>query len=367
MNVPAPTLAIGPHAVGPGHPTYFIADIAANHDGDAERARRLIALAAKAGAQAAKFQHFTAETIVSDHGFRSLGRQQSHQAGWGKSVFEVYRDASLDAGWTPMLKRTCDEHGITFMTSPYSFALVDLVDPYVPAYKVGSGDITWHAIIRHMAAKGKPVLIATGAASADEVVGAIDAALALNPAIALMQCNTNYTGSVDNFRHVHLRVLETYRLMYPGMVLGFSDHTPGHSAVLGAVALGARVVEKHFTDDRGRTGPDHGFSLDPAGWREMVERTRELESALGSGIKFVADNERETVVLQRRAIRAARDLPAGTVLVAADVEALRPCPVDGLPPSALDLVVGRRLRGALGRGAHLTRGMLDDAGAPAPR
>jgi N-acetylneuraminate synthase len=130
--------------------------------------------------------------------------------------------------------------------------------------------------------------------------------------------------------------------MWPDVVLGLSDHTPGHATVLGAVALGARVVEKHFTDDRNRVGPDHGFSMDPKGWREMVDRTRELEYALGSGDKRVAENEMETVVLQRRCLRAARPIAAGEVIAREDVEVLRPAPAGSIPAYELDKVVGTR-------------------------
>jgi sialic acid synthase SpsE len=158
-----------------------------------------------------------------------------------------------------------------------------------------------------------------------------------------MQCNTNYTGSVENLNHVNLNVLLTYRQLYPGVTLGLSDHTPGHTSVLGAVALGARVIEKHFTDDTARPGPDHAFSLDSHAWREMVDRTRDLERALGSPVKRVEANERETVILQRRSVCAARTLAAGTQLVRADLTLLRPCPVDGVPPGALDQVVGATL------------------------
>src|SRR3954470_4482657 len=162
-------LRLAGRTIGLEHPTYFVADVAANHDGDLERAVALIHLAAEAGADAAKFQHFAAETIVSDVGFRSLGGQQSHQAKWKKSVFEVYKAASVDPGWTPTLKKACDEAGILFFTSPYSIELVDAVDAYVPAYKIGSGDITWIEIIEHIARKGKPYLIAAGASTMDDV------------------------------------------------------------------------------------------------------------------------------------------------------------------------------------------------------
>jgi sialic acid synthase SpsE len=346
-------IVIAGRKIGLNHPTYFVADIAANHDGELQRAKDLIYLCAEAGADAAKFQHFAAKTIVSDYGFRSLGSQQSHQAKWRKSVFEVYQDASLDPDWTPVLKEVCDKAGITFFTSPYSFELVDSVDPYVSAYKIGSGDITWHAIIEHMASKGKPLLLATGASSFDEVCAAMDVALARTRDIVLMQCNTNYTASVENFNYINLNVLGAYRQKYPEVVLGLSDHTPGHATVLGAVALGARVVEKHFTDDTTREGPDHAFSMDLHTWRNMVDRTRELEAALGTANKKIEDNEKETVILQRRSIRVCSDLKAGTELSHDLLEILRPCPVDALPPYRLGEVIGRKVKRDMKAGEHL--------------
>jgi len=346
-------VTIAGRVVGDESPTYFVADIGANHDGDLGRAKELIHMAAVAGAHAAKFQHFTADTIVSDRGFRALGAQLSHQSRWRKSVFEVYADATIDPGWTPVLKRTCEEAGITFFTAPYSLELVDAVDPYVSAFKVGSGDITWLEIIRHMAGKGKPVLLATGASSLDEVCAAVETVLGETTQLVLMQCNTNYTGARENLNHVNLNVLRTYRQLYPSVALGLSDHTPGHTAVLGAVALGARVIEKHFTDDTTRPGPDHVFSLDPQSWREMVDRTRELEGALGSPVKRVEANEQETVIVQRRSVCAARALAAGTVLARPDLALLRPCPADGVPPSWLDQVVGAKLARPLEPGEHV--------------
>lgn len=313
----------------------------------------LIHLCAKAGADAAKFQHFTADTIVSDVGFKQLGGQQSHQAQWKKSVYEVYQDASLNVDWTPILKRECEKAGITFMTSPYSFALVDQLDCHLPAYKIGSGDVTWTELVEHIAKKGKPVLVASGASTADEVYRAVSAIVAHNPKVCLMQCNTNYTASLENFRYIQLNVLKTYESMFPGMVLGLSDHTPGHATVLGAVTLGARVIEKHFTDDTSRTGPDHKFSMDPASWKEMVDRTRELELALGDGIKKVEENEMSTVVLQRRSLRLKADLPEGTVLKNEHLTSLRPCPADGLPPFELKKALGKKLSHGMKQGEHL--------------
>ena len=353
MKSPEPVLEIQGKKIGGHYPTYFIADIAANHDGDLERARHLIHLAAEAGADAAKFQHFKAETIVSDHGFSNLGSQWSHQAKWGKSVFEVYKDASVSLGWTEPLKETCDKAGIAFFTSPYAVDLVDHIDPYVPAYKIGSGDITWIEMIEYIASKQKPYVMATGASSLDDVHRAVSAGLAINPMLCLMQCNTNYTASLDNFKHIQLNVLKTYRAMYPDLVLGLSDHTPGHATVLGAVALEARMIEKHFTDDVMRTGPDHAFSLNPKNWREMVDRTRELEYALGTGVKQVEENERETVVLQRRAVCAGNNLAAETALTREHLTVLRPCPADGIPPYRLNKLIGKRLRRDVAAGEYL--------------
>lgn len=352
-------LTISGQHISSTHPTYFIADIAANHDGDLERAKALIWMAKEAGADAAKFQHFKADTIVSDHGFRSMGSQQSHQSAWNKSVYEVYQDASVNLGWTPILKATCDEAGIAFFTSPYALELVDAVDPFVPAYKIGSGDITWLEIVRHIAAKGKPYFLATGASSMDEVDLAVQTALQVNPQLGLLQCNTNYTGSLENFRYIQLNVLKAYRVMYPELILGLSDHTPGHACVLGAVALGARIIEKHFTDNCTRLGPDHKFSLDPTTWREMVDRTRELEYALGNGIKRVEENERETVVLQRRSLRAVSELPAGHRLRREDLVPLRPCPSNAISPAELHHVIGKTLRRTISKGRHLTRSDLE--------
>jgi len=348
-----PEFTIAGRPVGCAHPTYFIADISANHDGSLDRAKLLIRLAAESGADAAKFQNFQAARIVSDYGFRSLKGQMSHQAKWKKSVFEVYQDASIPWDWTPALKEECDRAGIHYFSTPYDFGAVDMLDSFVPAYKIGSGDITWPEMLRKVASKGKPVILAAGASSPDDVSRAMAVLADSGVPLGLMQCNTNYTGSLENFRHIHLRVLEAFRLQYPQAVLGLSDHTPGHATVLGAVALGARLVEKHFTDDTRREGPDHPFSMTPATWRDMVDRTRELELALGSPLKRVEGNEQDTVVVQRRSLRYARDLAPGTVLTRELLEALRPAPRDGIFPYEIDRVLGLRVRTAVAAGQHL--------------
>lgn len=353
-------IRIGKNLIGENHPTYFIADIAANHDGDLDRARLLIRLAKEAGADAAKFQNFQAEKIVSDYGFSHMNAQVSHQANWKKSVVQVYREASVPFNWTAALKAACDEVGIDYFSSPYDFEAIDMLDEYVPAYKIGSGDIDWLESIEYMARKGKPVLLATGASDIGEVQRAVHAALRVNPQLVLMQCNTNYTASLENFDHIHLRVLETYRSMFPNVVLGLSDHTPGHATVLGAVALGARVIEKHFTDDNHREGPDHKFAMNPQTWAEMVENTRRLEQALGSADKVIAGNEQQTAIVQRRCLRAARDIRAGEPFTREMIEVLRPATPGAIKPSEVEAVLGTRAIEDIPAGKELRWTMLRD-------
>ncbi|MBT5188076.1 MAG: N-acetylneuraminate synthase, partial [Kordiimonadaceae bacterium] len=330
--------------IGREHPVYFIADIAANHDGDLQRAKDLIYRAAEAGANAAKFQNFRAETIVSDLGFRALGDKFSHQAKWEKSVFDVYKAASLPLEWTPVLNETCIDAGIHYFTAPYEIEMVAGLSEYVCAWKIGSGDITWIEHIKNIARLGKPVMLATGAAGWDDVQRAVTAVFSETNNLVLMQCNTNYTGSRENFRYIGLNVLKEYAREFPEAILGLSDHTPGHTTVLGAVTLGARVIEKHFTDNVEREGPDHAFSMDPISWRHMVLATEDLDAALGDTKKRVMENERETVILQRRAVRAGRKISAGEEVSKDMLVCLRPCPTDGIPPFQDELIIGRRVK-----------------------
>jgi len=324
-------------------PCYFIADIAANHDGSLNRAKQLIRLAALSGANAAKFQNFKANTIVSRQGFGELGEKIAHQSSWEKDVFDVYEEAELPWEWTEELISCCDENGIDYFTAPYD---LDFVDQYADRFqiiKVGSGDITWAEALEKYAKSKKYVFLATGASTIEDVSRAVNILETGATPLVIMQCNTNYSGSLDNFNHLNLRTLNQYSELFPNAILGLSDHTPGHVAVLGAVSLGARVIEKHFTDDNKRTGPDHYFSLDPDSWKRMVADVRILESALGDGQKKIEENEKDSIVVQRRALRFRRNLQKGTALDREDLIALRPCPKNGVPPYKIDELIGRRL------------------------
>jgi sialic acid synthase SpsE len=339
MNV----ILLGNKQVSQRSRPYFIADVAANHDGSLDRALALIELAKEAGADAAKFQNFQASKIVSRKGFDSIRGQLSHQKNWKKSVYEVYEDASISMDWTPILKEKCDEVGIEYFTSPYDAQSVELVDQYVSLYKIGSGDITWLDMIEYIAKKGKPVLIAVGASTLQDVRRAVSTLENITSDFVLMQCNTNYTGSSENFKYINLNVLRTFKDLYPQIILGLSDHTHGHTTILGAQALGATVFEKHFTDSNDREGPDHKFAMNPTSWRLMVDASHELFDAMGNGEKIVEKNEKQTTMVQRRAIRFTRDLPEGHSVTEEDLFPLRPYDPEGFHPYEKDLLIGRIL------------------------
>ena len=339
--------------IGINHPTYFIADIAANHDGDLDRAVELIRLAKLAGADAAKFQNFRAPQIVSDYGFSHMNSQVSHQASWEKSVVEVYDNASIPFEWTPPLKDACDEFKIHYFSSPYDYEALDMLDPYVPAYKAGSGLISWPDGIVNMAKKGKPILIATGASSIGEVARAMEMTMEVTDQIVLLQCNTNYTADEGNYDHLNINVLKTYAAMYPNVILGLSDHTQSPAPVVAAVALGARVIERHFTDSNDREGPDHKFALNPDTWADMVDQVRIVERSLGSSRKFITDNEKDTYIVQRRCLRAAREIKAGEIFTRDLIEVLRPATPGALMVWDLDDVIGKKARTDLPFGKDL--------------
>lgn len=351
-------IQIGKRKIGLNYPTYFIADIAANHDGDLERAKLLIRLAKEAGADAAKFQNFRAPGIVSEYGFSQMDGQVSHQASWKKSVFQVYQEASIPFEWTLTLLEECNEVGIDYFSSPYDFEAIDWLDPYVQMYKAGSGEIDWIEALERMARKGKPFFVATGAATIGEVQRAVHAILKINSQLVLMQCNTNYTASPDNYDHLHINVLKTYATMFPDVILGLSDHTHAVAPVLGAITLGARVIERHFTDSNDREGPDHKFAMNPENWANMVEETRLLERALGSSDKFIVENEVQTVVVQRRCLRAARNIEAGEIFTREMIDVLRPATPGAIKPSEIKAVLGMRALKDLPAGKELMWGDL---------
>ncbi len=370
---------INSRKIGANEPAYFIADIASNHNGDLEHAKELIHACAESRVDAVKMQNFNAETIVSDYGFKNLSGVKTHQSKWKNSVFDSYKAASIPFEWTLELKELADNLGLDYFTSPYSIEITKAVAPYISAFKLGSGDITWHKEIKEMTAYDKPLLIATGASTLDEVKKAMNVALDADTQVILMQCNTNYTATKkedvaltkERFSNINLKVLETYAELWPGVPLGLSDHTHGDLTVLGAVGLyNCSAVEKHFTLDNSKTGQDHAFSMMPNEWLSMVQNTEKLKAEIntndsfelraekirkyaadaqfldliiGNGEKVLAENEKNTIIVQRRAIRANRNLLKGERINEEDLIVLRPCPLDALPPYRIDELIGKKV------------------------
>ncbi len=333
---------IGKRVVSINNPTYFIAEIGSNFDGDLNRALDLIKLAKDSGADAVKFQHYTAASLVSDEGFKSLGGKSAHQKEWKKSVFETYEKASLNKEWTSLLHKECLLKDIEFLTSPYSLDLIDYVSPFLNAFKIGSGDINWHAALEKAGEFKKPILIGTGASNLQEVKDAVHATRLDENLVCIMQCNTSYTLDESNFDYANLNVIDTYKKTFPNSIIGLSCHLKDHLSVLIAVSKGARIIEKHFTDDNERIGPDHKFALNPIEFKSMVENTRKVERLLGDGVKKKEDNEIETSILQRRALCTRRNLKIGDIIQASDLEPLRPAPKDSFNAQEISKIASKK-------------------------
>ena len=335
-------IQIGSVSIGEKYPVCFIADIGANFDGSLDRALMLIELAASAGANIVKFQSYDPKKIVSDYGFKILGKM-SHQKDWNKTVVETWEDAKLPNEWIPQLASACVAKGVEFMSTPYSFEAVDALEPYVNAYKIGSGDIDYHDFLEYVARKKKPIILSTGASTLPEVRAAIKTILKINPYIplVLMQCNTNYTGDVDNYKYLHLKVLDIYKTQWY-CVLGVSDHTIDIDVITASVALGARVIERHFTDDYLRDGPDHRFACDTDDWGQMIEAAQRANAMLGNGMKRVEDNELETRYVQRRCLRVKDMVLEGGGIAEDNIEVLRPATWDSLPPAYFKYAVDKK-------------------------
>ncbi len=332
-------IRIGTRMVGRDHPVFFIADIGANFDGSFEKAKQLAFAAKEAGADVVKVQSFLAKKIVSGPSFAAMKLKGVHGS-WGKPIDEVFTEAEFPRAWHKKLSDYCRSIGIIFSSSPYDFEAVDLLDTLgVPFFKIGSGEITWHEMLRYIAEKGKPMILATGdstLAEVDEAVRVIERSG--NNQLILLQCITNYPSRIES---ANIKVLLTYAIAFDIMT-GYSDHTPGDVVVLGSVALGGKVIEKHFTLNKKDQGPDHPHSMEPHEFRQMVARVRLLEKALGEGRKEVVEEEAETVIVQRRSLHVARDMKKGESLHSKDIIALRPAV--GIAPNEKPLVIGRRLQ-----------------------
>jgi N,N'-diacetyllegionaminate synthase len=336
------TFVLGGRTIGAGQPCLVIAEAGVNHDGDPGLAHRLIDVAAEAGADAVKFQTFRPEGLVAA-GASAAPYQRRQGATVQRQMLEAL--TLPESAWAALADHAA-ERGLLFLSTAFDAASLELLLALgVPALKVPSGELDNLGFIADLAGRGLPLVVSTGLGTLDEVAAAVAAAAAA-PGLALLHCVTSYPApaAASNLRAM-VAMRERFRVP-----VGWSDHTEGPVTAVAAVALGAAIVEKHFTTDRGRRGPDHAASADPAQLAAYVAALRTAEASLGDGVKRPAAAELENRRFARRSYHAARDLSPGQVLREDDVELLRPA--TGLPPSAA--VVGRVVARPVAAGRALT-------------
>ncbi len=331
------SLSIAGRMIGPDHPPYIIAEIGANHNGDMALCRRLIDAARECGVDAVKFQSWSKSSLISNAEYARNTRYVKDQR--VPSLEEAVEQYQLTAEQHRVIARYCAEQGVVFFSSCFSQAEIDLLESLdVPAYKVASMDVNHLPLLRAVAATGKPVILSTGMATLGEVERALATLREANSGpVALLHCVSIYpTPPAD----VHLRTMATWRDAFD-VPVGFSDHTLGAAVPLAAVALGACIIEKHFTTDKALEGWDHGISADPAEMRAVVEGSREVFAALGKAARTLSADEMKKRAAFRRRMVARRPMRKGERLTAGDVEFKRPG--TGIQPDELAYVVGRPL------------------------
>lgn len=345
-------IKIGKRRIGAGHPVYIIAEIGSNFDGSLTRAKKLAKMAKKAGADAFKIQNFKAPKIVSAEGFKNL--RVAFQAKWDKPVVEVYKAAEFPRAWLTSISDYCKSISIDFFSAPYDTEAVDLLERInVPAHKLGAGEVDNLEFIDYVAKTNKPVILSVGAATMEEIAQAVATMRKVgNNKLILLQCVTNYPSPVAD---ANLRAMVEIGKKF-NIPVGYSDHTigveggaddplGGITVPLGAVALGACVIEKHVTDDRKRKGPDHPFALTMGELKQMIQGIRAMEVALGDGRKRVMPSEKQTVIIQRRGMYATRDIQKGEKFTRDMIVYLRPAV--GLRPPMIKKVIGSKAKRAI--------------------
>jgi pseudaminic acid synthase len=348
---PAPSFAIDGRPVGPGHPPLIIAELSGNHNGDIDRARRLIDAAADAGADAVKLQTYTPDTITLDHDGPGFRLESGLWA--GRTLHELYAEAHTPYAWHRPLFEHARARGILILSSVFDETAVELLEGLdAPAYKIASFEAVDLPLIARTAATGKPLIVSTGMASAEEIAAALDTAREHGSGeVALLHCVSAYPA---RFSDAKLATIPRLAADF-GCVAGLSDHTPGTVAAVAAVALGAAVIEKHVTLARADGGPDAAFSLEPDELARLVADCRDAFDALGEAA-YARGVEESANRTYRRSLYVVADTPAGAALTAANVRSIRPG--HGLSPAHLAEVLGRRAVRDLKRGEPLAWDML---------
>ncbi len=314
---------------------YVIAEVGSNHDGDKSRAFEMIRLAAGAGANAVKFQLFKAERIAANIDFPET-RLDGPFAKFGKNVYDLYKDMELPDSWLDELKSCCQEHGVDFLMTPFDEKSADQIAAIgVPALKIASFEITHIPLLKHIGKLNLPVLLSTGMANLGEIELAVKTIHESGEQrVALFHCGIDYPAPFDS---VHLKAMETLRNTF-GCPVGYSDHTPGIAVPIAAVALGAKLYEKHVTLSSGKS-PDHGFALNMEEFSQMVTGIRQCEEALGNSVKDVQSNEHKYRLKGRRSIFIVQDVKEGEVFDGQNLAVLRPG--NGISPVHYEAIIGK--------------------------
>ncbi|MBU7041989.1 MAG: N-acetylneuraminate synthase [Theionarchaea archaeon] len=336
-------MKIGNHLVGDGEPCFIIAEAGVNHDGSMEQAQSLIEAAGKAGVDAVKFQTFSADALVTHFTKKAPYQERTER---GESHYDMIKRLELRPEDFIELADYAKKKGLIFLSSPFDRASVSLLDRIgVPAFKIASGELTNTPLLAYIAQKRKPVILSTGMAS----LGEIEAILPIFHGIPLilLHCVTQYPAPIDS---VNLRVMETLKQAF-GHPVGFSDHTLGYTAALAAVALGACMIEKHFTMDKNLPGPDHFASLEPEELKEMVTSIREVEDVLGNGIKTISEEEEKIKAVVRKSVVTAQDIPSGVTITEKMLAIKRPG--TGLAPRFLQKLIGKKAKTPLKAGEFI--------------
>ena len=330
-----------------GH-TFIVAEIGSNHNRSLTLAREMIDVAASAGADAAKFQIYSAPTLYSSKDDERLGFD-------GGNVTRLIESVATPREWLPELSAYCREKGMIFFASPFDIAAVDELDAVSGMFKIASFEIVDLPLVRYAASKGKPMIIATGLANMGEIEDALAVCREAGGGdIVLLQCASCYPSPPPI---MNLRAMETMRRAF-GVPTGLSDHTTGIHISVAAAALGAAVIEKHFTMDRTMRGPDHSFAIEPHELREMVRQIREVEAAMGDGVKRGPSEEEKTVYgYARRSLHARTDIKRGERIDAAMLISKRPG--HGIMPKYIDWVAGRKASRDIPADSWITMDMLE--------
>ena len=339
-------IKIGDKTIGENHPVFIIAEAGVNHNGDFELAKKLIDVAKEAGADAVKFQTFKAENLVTKN--TEMAKYQEENTGKKETMHDMIKKLEISYDDFQKLKSYCDEKKIMFLSTPHSEDAIDFLDPLMPAFKIGSGDLTNFPFLEKIAQKGKPIILSTGMAVMDEVIEAVDLIKKTgNDKIILLHCTSNYPCPIEG---VNLKAMQTIKEK-TGLLVGYSDHTIRLEASKLAASLGAVVIERHFTVDKNLPGPDHKASLSPEELKELVNAIRnkdydipkdKKEIMLGSPEKKPTKEEIEIAKVARKSIVANVDIPEGATITRDMLIIKRPG--TGIPSKYLNEVIGKKAK-----------------------